>query len=106
MIQKQKIETLKGNLITYREKFEKTVDNGVAMESKLNKYKKMDNMISTAMDDAGGGTRNINTNNHSVQKELDQLKQDFQKEKMTRDENRIRQKDLSHKDLRSHKDVV
>lgn len=105
-MQKQKIETLKGNLKTYREKFEKTVDNGVAMESKLNKYKKMDNMISTAMDDAGGGTRNINTNNHSVQKELDQLKQDFQKEKMTRDENRIRQKDLSHKDLRSHKDVV
>lgn len=90
IMQKQKIETLKGNLKTYREKFEKTVDNGVAMESKLNKYKKMDTMISTAMDDAGSGTRNINTNNHSVQKDLDQLKQDIQKEKVTRDENRIR----------------
>lgn len=90
IMQKQKIETLKGNLKSYREKFEKTVDNGVAMESKLSKYKKMDTMISTAMDDAGSGTRNINTNNTSVQKDSDQLKKDIQKEKMTRDELRVR----------------
>ena len=47
------------------------------MESKLTKYKKMDTMISTAMDEAGTGTRNINSNNHSVQKEIEQLKLDI-----------------------------
>lgn len=73
-MQIQKITQMKAHVEESRSKHKKTIQDGVILQQKLDKYGKMDAVIHGTMSSARKGTGNVEVMNSILVKELESLK--------------------------------